>query len=634
MNSKQIEYSLEKRKNIVKEKIHNLKSPDLITLEKLEKLDNTNMELILAILKLKKSAELLFNSLDILPKEQLIKFSINKKFNNKESFFYFLDYINEVKIITVNEKDDSKDEQIKKNKVTDKEPQLIIDFLGDKITVEINKKIKKENKNNIDLNLSDGNEIKELEEDYGKKISIKNINIENYFSMGEEITIKTLRNKIRKYFNDLTYLDKYKNNYPDFQSELFFHYEIKNTLKTFMELTDENFMKKINMIKFLRSTINKVRTNEITDFLVLNYIYFLIDLEYEPKLKQRTFFHYNEKIPIYKGAYVDIDKNKLIIENSEKNFVLDNFDCYNLYQEDIEMLRSGNMHLPLDESYFSIKGMLLFREFSSKEGNNIYDNFLPSLLMKDIISILYNIENNIFGSESVLKLFKDNTFYFPISNQKYLAYTNKECFKIFIDNKINDQYLRVFNFGEKIIYLIKKSFMIVNMIHEIGHIHKILIIPFNNGDISFVSPLVKMKFINKPEIKLEEGGSLFEYLLYDRVITELSMKEIIYINNMNNFSKKLKDYRNDFIELQNQTLKEVFEREAKYNNEINEALKQYNKLSEDERDALETVEFKTAKRSNYNNLTKLENTKFSFGKIKNDHNDRKDKYIISRFTYD
>lgn len=35
MNSKQIEYSLEKRKNIVKEKIHNLKSPDLITLEKL-----------------------------------------------------------------------------------------------------------------------------------------------------------------------------------------------------------------------------------------------------------------------------------------------------------------------------------------------------------------------------------------------------------------------------------------------------------------------------------------------------------------------------------------------------------------------------------------------------------------------
>lgn len=139
------------------------------------------MELILAILKLKKSAELLFNSLDILPKEQLIKFSINKKFNNKESFFYFLDYINEVKIITVNEKDDSKDEQIKKNKVTDKEPQLIIDFLGDKITVEINKKIKKENKNNIDLNLSDGNEIKELEEDYGKKISIKNINIENFF---------------------------------------------------------------------------------------------------------------------------------------------------------------------------------------------------------------------------------------------------------------------------------------------------------------------------------------------------------------------------------------------------------------------------------------------------------------------
>ena len=628
MNNQQNEYSLEVRKNIVKEEMHNLKSPNLIKLEKLEKFDNTNMELILAMLSLKKTNELLFNNFDVLPKEELIKFHINKKYNNKDSFYYFLNYINEVKIINDNEEDDSNNEEIKKKQVTDEEPQLTIDFLEEKIIVKKNKKIK-------NINLSHDNGIKELqqiEEDFAKKIGIKNINIDDYFFIGEIITIKKLRNKICKYFNELTYFDKNKNNYPDFQSELFFHYEIKNILKTFLELNNEQFIKKINMIKSIRSTIDKVKNNEIQDLLVLNYFFFLLDLEYELKINLKTFLHYNEKIHCYKGAYIEADKNILIIENSEKK--IENIDCYSLDQEDIEMLRSGSISLPLDDSFFSLKGILLFREFSSKEGNIIYDTFLPSILMGDIINILYNIENNIFNSESVIKLFKENTYYFPINNPKYLAYTNKECFKIFIDNKINEENLKAFNFGDKIIFLIKKSFMIVNIEHEIGHVHKLLIIPFNNEDITFDSPLVKLKFIYKTEIKLEEGGFLFEFLLYDREINELNMKEIIYINNLNNFSKNLKDYRNDFIELQNHTLKEIFEREAKDNYEINEALKAYNKLSEDEKYALETVEFKTAKRSNYKNSHQLENITFSFGKTKNNHNHRKDKYVISRFTYD
>ena len=460
-----------------------------------------------------------------------------------------------------------------------------------------------------------------------------NNNIQKYFIMNEEITIEELEGKMHQYYEDFIHLFTYNNNFPHFQSELFFYYQLKNIFKTFFELNKENFYKKIKMINKLRGFVRKVEKNEIKDLLVLNYFYFIIDIDYEINelnISQALINEYKEKIHSYKNAH--IKENKLIIENSA--IIVDNIDCYNLNDDVIEMLKEGIIDLPLSEGYFSLKGKLSLRELSQKDGNIIYDKFIPSKLNKDIIFKLYDIEESIFSSEAVIKLFKENTYYFPINNKKYIAYTNKECFKIFIDYKIGDNIFPYYSFNDKINHLIRKSIMIVNIQHEFGHSHKLLLFSYDDTENDyFYSPLVKIKINNDNEIEINEGGELFEYLLYGRSIDELNMKEVIYINNLVNFSKTLEEFRNDFNNLKNKTLKEVIINEGRENNEIFEALEAYEKLSEEEKYALENLSFKTGKK--YKQLTKtdLETIKFKIGN-KYPHNRYKENYVISKFNCD
>ena len=351
-----------------------------------------------------------------------------------------------------------------------------------------------------------------------------------------------------------------------------------------------------------------------------------MDLEYEIDINTISLINdYNEENKLYKNAY--IKDNKLIIENSK--IIVDNIDCYNLNDNCIKNLKEGVFDLPLLKGYLSLKGKLSFRELSSKEGYNIYDAFLPSKLNKDIIFKLYDIKTNIFSSERVINLYKDNTYFFPINNKKYLAYTNKECFNIFIDYKVCDTIFNYYPLNERIKYLIRKSIMIVNIQHEFGHSHKLLLFFFDNENDYFFSPLVKIKINNENEIEIDEGGDLFEYLLYGRAIEEINMKEVIYINNFDNFSKTLEELRNDFDDLKNKKLKDVLIKEAGNNKEITEVIEIYENLTEEEKYVLENLSFKTGKK--YNNITPkdLETIKFKLGN-KKPHN--KDKYIISKFS--
>ena len=396
-------------------------------------------------------------------------------------------------------------------------------------------------------------------------------------------------------------------------------------------ISKQNIEKKIKLTKKLKTFIHRVEKKEIQDILILNYFFFVMDLEYEINelnMSHTLINYYNEKSRSYKNAY--IKDNKLLIENSE--IIIENIDCYNLDQNYTEQLKEGYIDLPIEEGFFSLKGKLTFRELLAKDGNIIYDSFLPSNLTKDILFKLYNIKDSIFSLENIIKLYKDNTYYFPINNKKYAAYTNKECFKVFIDYKIGNNIFSFFTFNEKIKHLIRKAIMIVNIQHEFGHSHKLLSFSFENDDYED-SPLVKIKIDILNDIEIDEAGEVFEYLLYGRSINELNMKEVIYINNLENFSKTLEEFKNDFINLKDRTLKEVLINECKNNSEITEVFKSYDQLSEEDKFALENLSFKSGKKHKTLFCDGLENVKFKIGNRK-PHTKNKERLIISKFTCD
>ena len=125
MESDENLYSLEKRKDKVKEALKEIKN---LNHEKIEKLDNTNEAILIAKLRLNKTNELLMKSFDVLKKEELEEFIQVKKINSRESYFYFLNYITEVIIIEENESNNINNKFVSNNNKEKRAPHLLIDF--------------------------------------------------------------------------------------------------------------------------------------------------------------------------------------------------------------------------------------------------------------------------------------------------------------------------------------------------------------------------------------------------------------------------------------------------------------------------------------------------------------------------
>ena len=170
METNKKEYSFEKRKIKVKEEIANSNTQSLSELSQLEKLDNTNPEVIISLLRYKKTNKLLFNNFDVLNKQELSEFDIKKNLDNRELYFYFLDYICHVKII--DEQVDYKKEVKSMNKAT-KEPELFIDFSEGKVSIKKNNKYQKEIKDNSNSESNNDIEDEKNEKQYEEAIRVK-----------------------------------------------------------------------------------------------------------------------------------------------------------------------------------------------------------------------------------------------------------------------------------------------------------------------------------------------------------------------------------------------------------------------------------------------------------------------------
>ena len=499
--------------------------------------------------------------------------------NNRELYFYFLKYIVNVIIVKENENENLiKTILLKKKK--NKQPNFIFDFSNGKINITKTVETKTEN-------------IPLEEEEFVEMIKIKNIDIEKYFPIKEKISINSLKNKIKEYSEELKYMDEHKNNFPDFESELFYHYQLRNVLSSFKELKDnKEFSQKIDMIKYINIFIQKVKDNKIKNVIILRYFYFIIDVEYKLTTYVKYLLrNYDENIiPKYNNAYVKQNENKLIINDIA--IEINNFNHYIITEYHIQGIKDGLLTLPFGKDYYSLKGYLLSRKFTKKEGNKFYEDFISSKLLKNIISILYGIDKDESFWREVIKLFQNNTYYFPIKNFYYASYSDKKCFKIFIDYCIEKNDF-VNSLNDELIFLIKKAFFILNIQKEFGH----------------NIPL----FFNLNPNSLKEGN-IFEYLLYGKEIYEMNLKEIIYICNTKNFSKDLETFRRDFLNLENEDIVTVFQRETGEDIEIMGAFEVYKKLPQDIKKQLETEIFKSGKINPNTNNINIDTYKFKSGK--------------------
>ena len=580
-----------------------------------EQMDNTKPEIILAkLLSNKNNDKLLFKNFNVISKNDLSELGINKRFNNRETYFYFLEYLIRVVYFEDNIVKNRLKDKTKKYKNKDsKTPKLIIDFSNGKIDIM-----------KID-NIKDDKIIINDNENYMELISRINVDIAKVFIFAEIISIEELRKKMKQFYDNITFKEEKLNNIPDFQSEIYYHYELLNILETFEESNDTEFAQKIEFIKDLSDFIFNVRDNKIHDILILNYFYFIMDVENKiDKDLRDNANHYEEKYD-YKNCKFDKEKNELIITDDKK---IANLDCYKITEDNIENIKQNKMPLFLifQKRNYSLKGNLLFQKLTKKEGNEIYENFINSNLLKDIFKLLYEIDIISLNYKNLLiRLFQDNTFYFPIQNDSYAAYTNKKSFKIIIDCSVDLTNIKNHDIDEKIILFVKKAFMIVNTHHEFGHGINVILFYINPNKNEFESPLVKLKLNTNKEEITKEGGRLYEYLIYGRIIKTLDLREIIYINNVNNYNKNLIEYRDDFINLQNKNLIEVFEEESKNNEQISEIYELYKQLPEDKKQILINEKFKPGK-LNEEDYYSLENMVFSTKKLCKSHDKHKKKH--------
>ena len=93
----------------------------------------------------------------------------------------------------------------------------------------------------------------------------------------------------------------------------------------------------------------------------------------------------------------------------------------------------------------------------------------------------------------------------------------------------------------------------------------------------------------------------------------MNLKEIIYICNTKNFSKDLETFRRDFLNLKNEDVVTVFQRETGEDIEIMGAFEAYKKLPQDLKKQLETEIFKSGKVNPQTNFN-IDTYKFKSGK--------------------
>ena len=597
-------YDLKGRKIEVKKIIKEYLSSEIKNVESLNRamsLDDTVPEIYYQKLLIKQEAKLKERSYDLLDKEQIKKFNVNKINNFKEIYFYIINYIESVNLDEDKnsdlgfdkeefekkgqEEEEDTEEQEEQEKQIDGEEQELQEKKQDNFKNK-NESIKIKDKDINDIiikvNIKEKNDLDEDVSDKKFNEILKNkekFNIEELLIKEETIKVKDIKNKFNIVYDKFFSFSNFRNNYPDFESEYFYYNSLRYMLETFKILKKKKFIKKIFITYMIKNFSYKIKMGKIKDKLLKVFYYYIINTQYD----------FDEKLLLLLDKY---DENELDILKSNKNYfinnnclfskksnqiIIENIDHYSI-NEIVNFLEKNKKEKLLWTSfskiYYSIKGILMNSSFKKEGGDKFWNEFLESPILDDIVYKLYKKEN-IFKKKLVINLFKEFSYYFPNFNSSFVALSHKDLFNMYfppiqiitLEKALENTYA---------IEMVNKAFNKISIQHEWGHISSSFYF-FISKTKYFETPERKFKVKDKKKSKekekiIKEGGKAVEYLIYGRIMREMNAKEAIFILNWKNFKLLLKDFRFQFSQLKYRKLSDVFEEAISIEN-IDETVK-------------------------------------------------------------
>ena len=182
-------------------------------------------------------------------------------------------------------------------------------------------------------------------------------------------------------------------------------------------------------------------------------------------------------------------------------------------------------------------------------------NIFISKAFLEIIENFYGDKINIFKDDSLIDDIINNIRFF-IYKTNYFGVTYDHSLKtyeygIYINNDNNE--------NKSIRLLIYYGFLIVCNIHEIGGHYYVRFLFFSTLDEKYHSPVIKDKDkYNDEGIFIgNESGETIEIKLFGKVVDVLTIKEALFILNINNYSQDVKSFKEKFIDCNNREYDEL-----------------------------------------------------------------------------
>ncbi len=198
---------------------------------------------------------------------------------------------------------------------------------------------------------------------------------------------------------------------------------------------------------------------------------------------------------------------------------------------------------------------------------NIWEKLLIDILnsnaykeARNKLSKTYQI--NFFSLKELVTKIIDNICFISYQTS-FFGVTRKNTLKLYEKGLFNKQIYK------KSIALLKfYAFIIVVNIHEIGgHINYKLQYYYNSKDFQHSPNIhnfkdIEDKFTRNGKSREKESGETIEILLFGKVLNLLTVKESLYVLNLDNYSQSLENFKNNFQQCEKKSIKNLLSNDS------------------------------------------------------------------------
>ena len=434
------------------------------------------------------------------------------------------------------------------------------------------------NKNQEQLKNSFNIETYEDEIQY-YKVCFKKEELNEYFNEQKELSEKesvinflsnliNIKNKMEFFEFKNNKIDGLKNisffNQPiDTNNEELFFY--KNKIALYYDILNNDYIKYFEKFQLKQQLIkqildkkllnnNIIITNEDRlNLLIYLIIYpeddatnqYLLNLLNSNKCNDNDIKEITEKTNF---KLITID-GKEYLKNNELEF--DNFEF--LCKDNFIINYNNNNNIIINKEELYSFEYLLNNSLSNDSLSKI-KSFLKEILKSNVFEELFKLlyydkykdffKDDDFVNEFIEKYFK----FVPYKSSSKCGMTDRFSSKsyIFLEEKEISK-----NITKKEIQdILKTGRIIVITIHEINHnVYSYIRHFFNYLNLPFESPRKRKVY------EVREGGFYIELILFGKIINEITLAEIYYILNLDNYKKSLTEFQKGFMNLKNENLK-------------------------------------------------------------------------------